>query len=56
MGSTFVEKVLALKSGKITNTRTNEGIPFDSFPDFTQVYLEEGGPANYVRNRLAETA
>lgn len=39
-------------NGKITNTRTNETILFDPFPDFIQAYIDEGGLANYVRKRL----
>ncbi len=38
--------------GKITNTRTNEMILFDPFPDFIQAYIDEGGLSNYVRKRL----
>ena len=41
-----------LGKGKITNTRTNEKRSFNSFPDFIQAYLDEGGLSNYVRNRL----
>jgi 3-isopropylmalate/(R)-2-methylmalate dehydratase small subunit len=39
-------------NGKITNTRTNEMILFDPFPDFIQAYIDEGGLSNYVRKRL----
>ena len=42
---------LDVDNGKITNTRTNEVISFDPFPDFIQAYLDEGGLANYVKNR-----
>jgi len=40
--------------GKIANMRTNEVIPFDPFPDFIQVYFDEGGLANYARNRVGK--
>jgi 3-isopropylmalate/(R)-2-methylmalate dehydratase small subunit len=43
---------LEVDNGKITNTRTNEMILFDPFPDFIQAYIDEGGLANYVRKRL----
>ena len=39
-------------NGKITNTRTNEMILFDPFPDFIQTFIDEGGLSNYVRKRL----
>jgi len=40
--------------GKVVNTRTKEVIHFDPFPDFIQVYLNEGGLTKYVRNRLVK--
>ncbi len=40
--------------GKIINTRTKEEIRFNPFPDFIQIFLNEGGLANYVRNRLTK--
>jgi len=40
--------------GKVTNTRTKEVIRFDPFPDFIQAYLNEGGLAKYVRNRVVK--
>jgi 3-isopropylmalate/(R)-2-methylmalate dehydratase small subunit len=40
--------------GKVTNTRTKEIICFDSFPDFIQAYLNEGGLTKYVRNRIVK--
>jgi len=43
---------LEVDNGKITNTRTNEMILFDPFPDFIQAYIDEGGLSNYVRKRL----
>ena len=42
-----------LDKGTITNTRTNEVISFNPFPDFIQAYLDAGGLANYVKNRSA---
>lgn len=43
---------IEVDNGKITNTRTNEIILFDPFPDFIQAYIDEGGLSNYVRKRL----
>ena len=43
---------LEVDNGKIINTRTNETILFDPFPDFIQAYIDEGGLSNYVRKRL----
>jgi len=42
---------LEVEKEKITNTRTNEMILFDPFPDFIQAYIDEGGLSNYVRKR-----
>lgn len=42
---------IEVDNGKITNTRTNEMILFDPFPDFIQAYIDEGGLSNYVRKR-----
>jgi 3-isopropylmalate/(R)-2-methylmalate dehydratase small subunit len=39
-------------TGRITNTRTDEVIGFDHFPDFIQAYLDADGLPNYVRELL----
>ena len=44
--------VIDLGDGKIKNERTGSIIAFDNFPDFIQAYLDEGGLANYVHNKL----
>ena len=41
-------------NGTIRNTRTDLETKFDPFPDFIQTYLDEGGVANFVRNRAAQ--
>lgn len=38
--------------GRILNSRTNETISFEPFPDFIQKFLDEGGLANYVRKKV----
>lgn len=42
--------------GEIINLRTDETLSFDPFPDFIQAYLEEGGLAKFVRNRLSPSS
>jgi 3-isopropylmalate/(R)-2-methylmalate dehydratase small subunit len=44
--------MIDLSDGKIKNERTGSIIAFDHFPDFIQAYLDEGGLANYVHNKL----
>jgi 3-isopropylmalate/(R)-2-methylmalate dehydratase small subunit len=44
--------VIDLGDGKIKNERTESIIAFDHFPDFIQAYLDAGGLANYVHNKL----
>ncbi|MFH1627609.1 MAG: 3-isopropylmalate dehydratase, partial [Pseudomonadota bacterium] len=44
--------VIDLSDGKIKNERMGSMIAFDHFPDFIQAYLDEGGLANYVHNKL----
>lgn len=39
--------------GTIRNKRTGRETQFDPFPSFIQAYLDEGGLANFVRNRVA---
>jgi len=41
-----------LDKGELVNLRTGESIAFDPFPHFLQTFLEEGGLAKYVRNRV----
>ncbi len=41
--------------GMVTNTRTKEVIRFNPFPDFIQTFLNEGGLAKFVRNRIGKT-
>jgi len=41
-----------MDKGELVNLRTGESIAFDPFPDFLQTFLEEGGLAKYVRNRV----
>jgi len=38
--------------GRIINTRSKEEIHFNPFPDFIQTFLNEGGLAVFVRNRI----
>lgn len=40
--------------GAVTNTRTKEVIRFSPFPDFIQAFLNEGGLAKFVRNRIGK--
>ena len=45
-----------IDNGKILNARTKIEICFDPFPDFIQTFLNEGGLANFVHNRLEKKA
>jgi 3-isopropylmalate/(R)-2-methylmalate dehydratase small subunit len=45
---------IEVNQGLIVNTRTNETINFEPFPDFIQTFLDQGGLAAYVRQRVGE--